>query len=64
MTDAVGARSTSLKPNDVTSTKVTKEIEHRLQCQKAVSNILKVSQYYNYDFPDNRMDQVALIDVA
>jgi len=64
MTDGVGARTSPLKPNDVANSKVTKEVEHRLRCQKMVCGILKVSQYYNYDFPDNRMDQVALIDVA
>ncbi len=64
MTDGIRARSPTVKLNDTISTKVSKEIDYRLQCQNKVCEILKVNQYYNYDFPDNRMDQVALIDVA
>lgn len=64
MTNGVDARVNSTQTCSKVNTALIKSEQQRLQCQQAVCKTLKVNQYYNFDFPDNRMDQVALIDVA
>jgi len=58
MTDGVGARS-----NEATS-ETTATSQQRLSAQQQACQQLSINKYYNFDFPDNRMDQVALIDIA
>ena len=53
MTNGVGARDLD-----------TSEIENRLKAQKYACQQLGISNYYNYDFPDNKMDTIPLLDVA
>ena len=52
MTNGVGSRNTS-----------SKEIQERQQAAKNAANILGVSSTQQFDFPDNKMDTVALLDV-
>ena len=58
MTDGVGARVEDTNAEDAIARK------NRLFAQQQACQKLKVSQYYNFDFPDNQMDQVALIEVV
>jgi len=58
MTDGVGAR------DKTPSAKKSTARENRLTAQQQACQQLNVSSYYNFDFPDNRMDQVALIDIT
>jgi len=58
MTNGVSARST------LTDVKEQAEIDNRLNSQQQVCQNLTVDKYHNYDFPDNKMDQVPLIDVT
>jgi len=53
MTNGVGARNAD-----------TLDIDIRLKAQKSACRQLEISEYYNFDFPDNKMDTVPLIDVA
>ena len=53
MTNGVGSRNTS-----------SKEIQERQQAAKNAANILGVSSTQQFDFPDNKMDTVALLDVV
>ncbi|NQY62769.1 MAG: PIG-L family deacetylase [Alteromonadaceae bacterium] len=61
MTDGVGARNES---NTNTATAKNSEKEIRLTSQINACEQLAMSKFHNFDFPDNRMDQVALIDVT
>ncbi len=58
MTDGVGARSNNIIDKE------TLVRQKRLSAQQQACQQLNVSKYYNFDFPDNRMDQVDLIEVT
>ncbi|MCJ8320004.1 MAG: PIG-L family deacetylase [Colwellia sp.] len=55
MTDGIGARNPE---------KNGSEEKLRMQAQKNVCAQLNVKKFYNFSFPDNRMDSVTLIDVV
>ncbi len=58
MTDGVSARA------EGASTEVNIAGQNRLSAQQQACHQLNVSKYYNFDFPDNRMDQISLIDIT
>jgi N-acetylglucosamine malate deacetylase 1 len=53
MTNGVGSRDAS-----------SKEIQERKQSAKNAANILSISSTQQFNFPDNKMDMVALLDVV
>ena len=53
MTNGVGSRNSSFE-----------EIQERRQTSQNVSDILGVSSTQQFDFPDNKMDTVALLDLV
>jgi len=58
MTDGVGAREKNTNTQDNSAS------QKRLSAQQQACKQLSVDKYYNFDFPDNRMDQIALIDIT
>jgi len=62
MTDGVGARS-SAKQAEKESLELIK-IKQRLDSQQNACKQLTVTKFYNFDFPDNQMDQVPLIEIT
>ena len=53
MTNGVGSRNTSFK-----------EIQERREASQDVANILGISSTQQFEFPDNKMDTIALLDVV
>ena len=53
MTDGVGSREV-----------VAEEVTERLSAAQQAADILGVSSFINLNFPDNRMDSVALLDIV
>ena len=53
MTNGVGSRNTSFK-----------EIQERREASQDVANILGISSIQQFEFPDNKMDSIALLDVV
>lgn len=58
MTDGVGARTENARSEGSIAKK------QRLSAQLQACQKLNISKFYNFDFPDNRMDQVPLIDIV
>lgn len=54
MTDGVGARNEA----------ETHQVKERLAAQKNCCQQLNINDFYNLDYPDNKMDSIALIDVV
>lgn len=63
MTDGVGARGENNSAENSLS-KSNSASKNRLSAQLQACQQLKVNKFYNFDFPDNSMDQVALIEVT
>ena len=61
MTNGVDARQCMSAQEKIPA---EKNSEKRLSSQQKACQLLGVSQYYNFDFPDNQMDQVPLIQVV
>ena len=53
MTNGVGSRNAKIE-----------EIEHRKRVAQESNDILGVSSIQQFDFPDNKMDTIALLDVV
>ncbi len=58
MTNGISARNTLIQEKE------QKEINKRLNAQQQACQLLNTDKFYNYDFPDNQMDQVPLINVT
>jgi LmbE family N-acetylglucosaminyl deacetylase len=58
MTNGVSARS------PIANAAEKSEINKRAKAQQKACQFLAVNKYHHYDFPDNKMDQVPLIEVT
>lgn len=61
MTNGVDARQHNFKKQNIEDKKT---IDIRLNSQQKACHFLNIKQSYNFDFPDNQMDQVPLIKVV